>query len=207
MGELYKKAGSTFFLKSFGLGIAFIFQIILGRILNPELYGEYTMYLTYSTVFSIITILGMDRNLIKEVARYEGYEHKEKTLLIFSTRISLLITIIVAGALFIIKNYIGFSNYGLLLLLSMIVIRSLIAILDGYLQGKGNVVQVTLLNSVVNNVLKMIFFVCLVLLNVNSLNAALFSFILSEIITIVLRTSQIFKRFTLKFNLSILTVI
>ena len=65
MSGLYKKAGGTFILKSFGLGIAFIFQIVLGRILNPELYGEYTMYLTYSTVFSIITILGMDRNLIK----------------------------------------------------------------------------------------------------------------------------------------------
>lgn len=197
MSGLYKKAGGTFILKSFGLGIAFIFNIILGRILNPELYGEYTMYLTYSSVFSIITILGMDRNLIKEVARYEGDRPKEKALLKFSTQISLLITIAVAGVLVLLRSFIGFSNYGLLLLLSMIVIRSMIAILDGYLQGKGNVVQVTLLNSVVNNVLKMIFFVVLVLFKVDNLNAALFSFVLSEIVTIILKSTQILKKLTI----------
>ena len=115
MSGLYKKAGGTFILKFFGLGIAFIFQIVLGRILNPELYGEYTMYLTYSTVFSIITILGMDRNLIKEVARFEGDVTKEKSLLRFSTQTSLLITLVVAGILFLLRHFIGISNYGLLL--------------------------------------------------------------------------------------------
>ncbi len=200
MSGLYKKAGGTFILKFFGLGIAFIFQILLGRILNPELYGEYTMYLTYSTVFSIITILGMDRNLIKEVARFEGDVTKEKSLLRFSTQTSLLITIAVAGILFLLRRFIGLSNYGLLLLLSMIVIRSMIAILDGYLQGKGNVVQVTLLNSVINNILKMIFFVALILLNVDSLSAAIFSFVLSEIITIFLRTAQVSNILQIKTN-------
>ena len=200
MSGLYKKAGGTFILKFFGLGIAFIFQIVLGRILNPELYGEYTMYLTYSTVFSIITILGMDRNLIKEVARFEGDVTKEKSLLRFSTQTSLLITIAVAGILLLLRGFIGFSNYGLLLLISMIVIRSMIAILDGYLQGKGNVVQVTLLNSVINNILKMIFFVALILLNVDSLSAAIFSFVLSEIITIFLRTAQVSNILQIKTN-------
>ena len=200
MSGLYKKAGGTFIFKFFGLGIAFIFQIVLGRILNSELYGEYTMYLTYSAVFSIITILGMDRNLIKEVARFEGDVTKEKSLLRFSTQTSLLITIAVAGALFLLRRFIGFSNYGLFLLLSMIVIRSMIAILDGYLQGKGNVVQVTLLNSVINNILKMIIFVILILLNVDSLSAALFSFVLSEIITIFLRTAQISNSLQIKTN-------
>lgn len=194
MSGLYKKAGSTFILKSFGLGIAFIFQIILGRVLNPELYGEYTMYLTYSTVFSIITILGMDRNLIKEVARYEGDVTKEKSLLRFSAQTSLLMTIVVAIILLLIQGFIGFSNYGLLLLLSMIVIISMIAILDGFLQGKGSVVQVTLLNTVVNNILKMVFFVVFVLLNVESLNAAILSFILSEIVTIIFRISHVSKK-------------
>lgn len=200
MSGLYKKAGGTFILKFFGLGIAFIFQIVLGRILNPELYGEYTMYLTYSTVFSIITILGMDRNLIKEVARFEGDVTKEKSLLRFSTQTSLLITIAVAYLLLLLRRFIGFSNYGLLLLLSMIVIRSMVAILDGYLQGKGNVVQVTLLNSVINNILKMVFFVILILLNVDSLSSALFSFVLSEIITIFLRTAQISNVLQIKNN-------
>jgi len=193
MSGLYRKAGGTFILKSFGLGIAFIFQILLGRVLNPELYGEYTMYLTYSTVFSIITILGMDRNLIKEVARYEGDETKEKSLLRFSSQTSILITILVAVILLIIRGFIGFSNYGLLLLLSMIVIRSMVAILDGFLQGKGNVLQVTLLNSVINNVLKMVLFIVFVFLNIESLKAAIYSFVISEIVTIILRITNISK--------------
>lgn len=200
MSGLYKKAGSTFILKFFGLGIAFIFQILLGRVLNPELYGKYTMYLTYSTVFSIITILGMDSNLIKEIARFEGDLIKEKTLLRFSTQTSLLITIAVAGILLLIRQFIGFSSFGLLLLLSMIVIKSMIAILDGYLQGKGNVVLVTLLKSVINNILKIMLFVILILLNIDSLNAALFSFLLSEIVTIMLRTSHVISKPSKKIN-------
>lgn len=195
MSGLYKKAGGTFVFKFFGLGIAFVFQIILGRILKSELYGEYTMYLTYSTVFSIITILGMDRNLIKEVARCEGDITKEKLFLQFSTKTSLLITIAVAGVILLLGGFIGFSNYGLLLLLAMIIIRSMVSILDGYLQGKGNIVQVTVLNSVINNILKMIIFVILILLNIDSLSAALFSFVFSEIVTIALRLTQISKGF------------
>ena len=195
MSELYKKAGGTFIFKFFGLGIAFIFQIVLGRVLNPELYGEYTMYLTYSTVFSIITIMGMDRNLIREVARYEGDGTKEKSFLRFSAQISLLITILVAVILLLIRGFIGFSNYGLLLLLSMIAIRSMIAILDGFLQGKGSVLKATLLNSVINNILKMVLFIVFVFLNIESLNAAILSFVLSEIVTIILRITHISKGF------------
>ena len=124
----------------------------------------------------------------------------KKSPLRFSTQTSLLITIVVAIVVLLLRRFIGFSNYGVLLLLSMIVIRSMIAILDGYLQGKGNVVQVTLLNSVINNILKMIFFVILILLNVDGLSAALFSFVLSEIITIFLRTAQISNRLQIKAN-------
>lgn len=194
MNGLYKKAGGTFILKSFGLGIAFIFQIILGRFLNPELYGEYTMYLTYSTVFSIITILGMDRNLIKEVPRYKGDVTKEKLLLKFSAQTSLLMTVLTAVILLLIQEFIGLSNYGVYTLLLMIVIKSIIDILDGFLQGKGSLLQVTLFNSVVNNFLKIFFFVVFVFIKIESLNAAIFSFVLSEIVTIIFRINHISKK-------------
>ncbi len=194
MSRLYKKAGGTFILKTFGLGIAFIFQIILGRMLNPELYGEYTMYLTYSTVFSIISILGMDRNLIKEVAKYEEDESKCKDFLKFSIKISFIITVLIAVILLLIRKYIYLTGFGYLLLLSMIIIRSIVALLDGYLQGKGLIVQVTILNSVFNNILKMILFIVFVVfIDIDSLNAALFSFIISESITIILRSKQVNK--------------
>ena len=200
MSEFYKKASGTFILKFFGLGIAFFFQILLGRILNTELYGQYTMYLTYSTVFSIITVLGMDRNLIKEVARHEGDEAKANLLLKFSAWTSLLITILIVVIFLLIRGFTEISNYNLFLLLSMIAIRSIIAILDGFLQGKGRVVQVTLLNSVLNNVLKMVFFIVFVLLDIASLNAAILSFVISETVTIILRTIHLSKSLRISAN-------
>lgn len=193
MSGLYKKAGSTFILKTFGLGIAFVFQIILGRVLAPELYGEYTMYLTYSTVISIISILGMDRNLIKEVAKLDDNEIKCRVFLKFSLNISTIIMVIISVLIFIVKGYIELSKFGYILLVSMIIIRSLVALLDGYLQGKGLVVEVTILNSVLNNVLKMILFISFIVIGLDSLNAALLSFIMSELITIGLRFKQISK--------------
>lgn len=194
MNGLYKKAGSTFVLKAFGLITAFIFQIALGRMLSPEAYGEYTMYLTYSMLFSVVSILGMDRNLIKEVARFSKNEHKCKSLLNFSFQISILITILFSIIILFSRKYIGFlSGFSASLLIAMIVVKTLVALLDGFLQGKGLVVQVTILNSVLNNILRILLFACFIFIDSNSLNAALYSFIISELITIIIRFKKFYR--------------
>ena len=112
MDGLYKKAGSTFFLKVFGLGIAFIFQIILGRLLEPASYGEYTMYLTYSSIFTIITVFGMDQNLIKEIAKNNNDKKRSNSLLQLSMIISIMLCFLVSVTVFFFKDKLDFGADG-----------------------------------------------------------------------------------------------
>lgn len=193
MKQMYKQAGNTFVLKVLGLSSAFIFQIILGRTLTAETYGEFTMFVTYSTILSIVSILGMDRNLIKEIARINGEIEKENKFLKFAMRTSILIFVGLALGLIIINVYVREPFFGVSILVIMIFIRTVTSIMDGYLQGKGLIVQVTFINSLLNNVLKIILFIFFISRNVESLKAAVISFIISEIITMLLRLKY-FKR-------------
>lgn len=91
MESLYRKVSITFLIKILGLGIAFVFQIILGRFLKPELYGQYTMFLTYTSILSIIAVLGMDGNLIKEVAKITNNKLQSNSYLFFALKISMIL--------------------------------------------------------------------------------------------------------------------
>ena len=203
MTVLYKKASITFLLSAIGLCLAFGFQVILGRVLSPLLYGEFTMYVTYSTILSIIPVMGMDRNLIKEVSRNEGNEKVQDSYLIFSMRVALVVLVFTSIIFFAFKEQMRASNYGVSILLLLTLIKSFIAIIDGYLQGIGKIEHVTLMNSILNNLLKIIFFVILIFQGMNSLNASIFSFVSSEIITILIRLKILFKSFRIQKYLKI----
>lgn len=206
MDGLYKKAGSTFFFKVFGLGAAFIFQIILGRVLEPAAYGEFTMYLTYSSIFTIVTVFGMDQNLIKEIAKNKQEQERSSSLLQFSLMVSAILMLLSSMIVYLLKNKLGFNSDGIYLFIAMSVIRTIIMILDGFLQGNGRVVTVTILNDLVNNVLKVILFMVFAMIGISSLKAALWSFILSEVVTAVIRVLKIktilSRKFKLKINLN-----
>lgn len=187
MAGLYKKAGGTFIFKILGLSIAFILQIVLGRILNPKLYGIYTMYITYTTLFSIITIIGMDRNLIKEIPRLDIKNNKGEKLLKFSIKVSFIIMFLIIFVIFIMKKSLKLSNDGFLILTIMVGIKTIIVLLDGYLQGKEQILKVTFLNTLLNNIFKIIIFLIFVFLGIKELNSAIISFILGEFLTILIR--------------------
>jgi O-antigen/teichoic acid export membrane protein len=204
MSGLYRKVGNTFFLKVFGLGIAFIFQIVLGRILEPNLYGQYTMYLTYTTVLSIIAILGMDRNLIKEVAKEEDNKNKSDSLLQYALLISFSISVVLIFIILLTRKHFNLSYSGYFVFIAMLIIKTLVALLDGFLQGKGQVVQVTVFNSVVNNILKIVMFIGMILFGISSLTAALMSFVISEIITVCIRFTNIKKLLSDGFKFEII---
>lgn len=203
MDGLYKKAGSTFFLKVFGLGIAFIFQIILGRLLEPASYGEYTMYLTYSSIFTIITVFGMDQNLIKEIAKNNNDKKRSNSLLQLSMIISIMLCFLVSVTVFFFKDKLDFGADGVYLFIAMSIIRTIVMIFDGFLQGNGLVVRVTVLNDVINNLLKVIFFIAIANSGTSSLKAALWSFIFSEFIMAILRFLDINKILGNKYKLTI----
>ncbi|MHC5268661.1 flippase [Enterococcus sp. LJL98] len=203
MDGLYKKAGSTFFLKVFGLGVAFIFQIILGRMLEPASYGEYTMYLTYSSIFTIIAVFGMDQNLIKEIAKNKNDRQQSNSFLQLSMAISTILIIVLSVIVLFLKDKLGFSADGIYLFIAMSVIRTVVMIFDGFLQGNGFVVKVTILNDVINNILKVILFITLVMGGISSLKAALWSFIFSEFIMGFIRLLSINRILGNKYKLVI----
>jgi O-antigen/teichoic acid export membrane protein len=187
MEGLYRKVSGTFLIKVLGLGIAFVFQIIIGRVLKPELYGQYTMLQTYVNVLSVIAVLGMDRNLIKEVAIVSENKTKSSSLLVFSMKISLLIFLLLSIFVFIFHNKMLIESNMIHLFILMLLIQVIITILDGFLQGAGLIVKVTFLNILLNNFIKIILFVALVYFGTDGLYSALYSFILSEITTITVR--------------------
>lgn len=190
MSGIYKKAGSTFVLKIVGLALGFVLQIFLGRILGPELYGKYTMYLTYTIILSVISVFGMDQNLIKEVPKYFDKDHKAGAYLKLSLQISVLISIILSITLLILNRFFDLG-FNLLIFILMLLIKTIITIIDGFLQGRGLVVKVTLLNIVINNIFKIMFFFTLIYLRINPLSSALYAFILSEVITLVIRIPSV----------------
>lgn len=125
MNELYRNVSGTFFIKVLGLGITFIFQVILGRTLEPEFYGQYTMFLTYTNVLSIIAVLGMDRNLIKEVARITDDKFQCGNLLSFSIKVSLFIFVLLSLLIIIFHNSLSISLNAIHFLLMMLLINVL----------------------------------------------------------------------------------
>jgi len=193
MEGLYRKISGTFFIKVLGLGTAFLLQIILGRTLKPELYGHYTIFITYINVLSIIAVLGMDKNLIKEVAKVSDDKTQNSGLLSFAIKTSFLLFIILSIFIVVFHNEISVPLNLLHLFLLMLLIKVIILILDGFLQGKGLVVKVTFLNELINNFLKIIFFIIFIKLEINGLYSALYSFIISEIIAVIIRSSIIKK--------------
>ena len=191
MNKLYQTISGTFLLKVMGLGIAFLFQIILGRTLEPAFYGQYTMFITYINILTIIPVFGMDSNLIKEVARVSEDKSKSSSLLTFSVKISLAIYAGISVLLVLFHNILNISLSDMGLFLFMLLLSVLILLLDGFLQGLGLVVKVTVLNIFLNNLMKIIFFLVFMRLGVYGLHSALYSFIVSESITVAFRLKMI----------------
>lgn len=151
------------------------------------------MFITYTTVLSIVPILGMDRNLIKEVAKVLNDKSKANSLLQFSLKVSILITIVLSIIVHLVKGKISIPVNAINIFLWMLVIKVFTTILDGFLQGQGLVVAVTLQNIVFNNILKVILFFFMIRHRIDGLHAALYSFIVSEIIIIILKSVSIKK--------------
>lgn len=195
MKELYKKISGTFLIRVLGLGAAFILQIILGRYLTPDAYGQYTIFVTYINMLSILSILGMDKNLIKEIAKIVDDKKRARGFLSFSYKVALFV--FVAMTILIVPYHHALSlNFDVLhLFLILLLIRMIILIMDGFLQGTGYVVKASFYNVLLNNILKIVFFFVLLYLQVPSLLAAIYSFIVGEILTLALRAFDIHKWF------------
>lgn len=154
MNSLFKKAGATFFFKILGLGLGFLFQIILTNKTTPKIYGQYTMFLTYINLIGVYCLLGMDRSLIKEIPLLK--RAKGEKYLRYFFKISIFIFSLIFMGSFIFHKKEEFLYF----LLLGIFIKILTGLLDGYLQGKGKILKVTFLQVIFNNFMKIgIFYV------------------------------------------------
>ena len=185
MDSLYKKASKTFFINVAGLVIAFLFQFILGRVLQPEIYGQYTMFTIYVNIFTIFTVMGMDRNLIKQAAKVD--KNKKISYIKFSLKISFILFIIVSSfAIYFWSNLQIYRQYTAIFI-GALLIKSFALIIDGYLQGLGKIVRVTMINTLLNNTLKILLFLLFVVLIKDGGLSSILSFTISETICLICR--------------------
>lgn len=136
MNNIIKKSGITFIIKIFGLGLAFITQILFARLLNPEIYGQYTLIITYSNIFYLFVVLGMDKNLIKEIGKATN-GNKEISYFLFTIKISIFLFLTIVISSFLALSYFELSIKITSFFLVILGIKSVIHIFDGYLQGLG----------------------------------------------------------------------
>lgn len=179
------KTINVFALKSLGMILLFIFQILLSRSLGPTLYGEYTVYITFTNIISIFTVFGLDNTLIKEIPLYN--EGEKKYILRISLIFSLFLTLIFLTVLIFLNILIDSLNFNFLLLFLLVLLKTLASIIDGYLQGKKQIVKATFHNNFLNNFLKIPLFLLFIFLNFNYLYSAIISYILSEFISLISR--------------------
>lgn len=192
MDNLYKKASKTFIVNILGLVMAFLFQLILGRWLKPDLYGQFTMFTIYINIFTIVTVMGMDRNLIKEIAKVK--EDKGIGYIKFCLKISLLLFTLASVFIVVFWSHLQIMGKFMALFIITLLIKSFALIIDGYFQGIGKIVRATMINTLLNNILKIILFLVFIRLINDGALASILSFTVSEILCLILRISILNKK-------------
>lgn len=180
--NLLKKSGMVFIIKILGLGLGFLFQIILTNSLDASIYGKYTIFLTYLNMITIFSLMGLDNSLIKEIPRIKRAQGEK--IFKFFLKIVIISTIVIS----IIFNFYYKEQEMAIFIMFASFIKVFSGLIDGYLQGKEKVVKVNVYTILVNNILKIIFFI---LLKKYQLMGLLISFFLSEIICLGLRIKSL----------------
>jgi O-antigen/teichoic acid export membrane protein len=141
----------------------------------------------------------MDKNLIKEIGK-ETNADKGIGYFFFVTKISSLLFFLISFLVFFISYYFHYSIKITSFFLIILGIKSIIHILDGHLQGLGLIRKVTFLNILLNNFLKIIFFLVLYKLGLDKFNLVIISFILGEMICILFRINYMNNLYKTKYN-------
>jgi len=121
-------ARNTFYLTSALIGqkmLSFVYFTLLARFLGAEMIGKYTFALAFTTIFSIITDLGLTPVLIREVARARDRAQEYiRTVL----GIKFALTLVAYGGVIISAKLLGHSP----LTLELIAIAGVVMLLDAF---------------------------------------------------------------------------
>lgn len=71
--ELLKGSSIAFILKIIGVGLGYIFTLLIARWYGADIIGIYALSLTLLNIFAIIGVFGFDNALIKFVAEYNSH--------------------------------------------------------------------------------------------------------------------------------------
>ncbi len=101
---LYKGAGGTFVLKVISTGLAFLTSLLLARMLGVKGFGSYSYAISWAMLLSILSTMGFDSLLIRNVA---VYKHKDQKPLLhgiirFSGQIVTIVSILLSVVFFFI---------------------------------------------------------------------------------------------------------
>jgi len=95
--EIFEGTIASFTLKIFGSGLAFLFNILVARLLGADGAGIYYLALAVSVVASILGRIGLDNTLLRSTSRYAVRGEWGKVRGIFN--LAMKLTIILSGLL------------------------------------------------------------------------------------------------------------
>ncbi len=183
--NLYKSALKTFVFKIVGLSLAFLIQILFGRLLPKELYGEYTVFVSYLNLFTIITVFGMDTNLIREISRRD--DGSSFSLLKYAIIFSVILSILISTVLFFAKYINIFQIKYIIMFIVLLIGITIGKIIDGFLQGKHLVEKVTIVNQIIKNIFKILLFLFFKVIGSDLFFATIISHFIAELFSLLIR--------------------
>jgi len=102
------------FLATFvGLGISYIFGVLVARWFGPSAYGQFSLGFTLFTILSIFSVFGLDNALLKYMPDYSrlGKQNSQVNLLYSATTIGITTSGVISIALFFSSSYLSNSLF------------------------------------------------------------------------------------------------
>lgn len=133
--EIMRKGASVFFLKIFGTGLAFLFQIAIARYLGASGSGLYFLALTIVTLGSITARLGLDNSVTRFVSAHASNNewHQVKGVVQKAIRITLAVSLVVSALMYLLAKPLAVDVFNKTELVSPLKIMSLLIVPIGLL--------------------------------------------------------------------------
>lgn len=189
--KIYYKTFNVFILKVLGFVLAFIVQLLFARNLGAKDFGKLTIFITYTTLISSVSLFGMDFNLIKIIPQ-KIKDDNDLTYLKFGINIVMLTLCTISIVFFLINRFILPIPH-LFIFMFIIYLKSIGLLLDGYLQGKNEITKVTANNILFINLSKIVFYAFFRLCSIDFFLSAILSLVISELVSVLIRCFQIKK--------------
>ena len=100
-GKLEKSVWQALVFRLIGLGLIFVLQIVLARLMGPKNYGDYTVIITAVNLLLVVSMFGFDSSILRFVpsALGKGDTSAANGFVKFSSRVILTLAIICSLAI------------------------------------------------------------------------------------------------------------